>query len=213
MLNVIRYLIALICIGIIIIRIIFPQINFDLISLTLLGVAFISLIINNPEKLLSRATKIKLGSIEFELKELNQETENVEKHTSESNIKRKKLKKNNDSEFNLSEDLPTDILKLSIEIEQIIKSVFLIGIAEKHNKPLSIVQSVTILESYQLIDKETSLLIQKFWNIRNKVVHGYNTRLSKKEMLSFLDIGLRVLRILKTVYDKISEGSLEPKKL
>ncbi|MCD4670270.1 MAG: hypothetical protein K8S14_07480 [Actinomycetia bacterium] len=154
-----------------------------------------------------------MGSIEFELKELNQKTENVENHILESNIKGKESQKIKEPEFNLSEDFSTDILKLSIKIEQIIKSIFLIGIAEKHNKPLSIVQSVTILESYQVIDKDTFILIKKFWNIRNKVVHGYNTRLTKQEMLSFLDIGLRVLKILETVYDKISEGSLEPKKL
>ncbi|MCG8808957.1 hypothetical protein G1K57_12110 [Tenacibaculum finnmarkense] len=66
-----RYIISIICLTVIILRLIFPKLNFDLISLSLLAIATLAIIINKPEKILEKTKKIKLGSFELELKELN----------------------------------------------------------------------------------------------------------------------------------------------
>ena len=205
-----RYIIIIVCIGIIVIRFIYPKLSFDIISLILLGIALVALIIPELEKLFQRAKKIKLGSFELELIELNQETEKVEENIKEPNIKYPGSTEVYGLGFKITEDFSSDILKLSIEIEKITRSIFSIGIGEVQKRPLSVVQSISILESEGLIEKETSLLIRNFWNIRNKVVHGHDVELNRKEMLAFIDIGLRILRILKTVYLRISDGILNP---
>ena len=102
------------------------------------------------------------------------------------------------------------ILKLSIEIEKITRSVFMISVRDELKRPLLILESISILESKGLIEKETSSLVRKFWKIRNKIVHGHEITLVSKDMLAFMDIGLRILRILKTVYVRISDGTLDP---
>jgi len=211
MTKFIKYIVVLICIGIIIFRFIYPKLNFDLISLVLLGFALFALLVPEPEKLFQRAKKIKLGNFELELNELNQETEKIEEKISEPNINYPGPEETYGLEFKITEDFPTEILKLSIEIEKITRGVFSIGVRKEQKRPLSVLQSISILESKGLIEKETSLLIRKFWNIRNKVVHGHDIELGRKDMLAFMDIGLRILRILKTIYVRISDGTLDPK--
>ena len=95
-------------------------------------------------------------------------------------------------------------------MEQLIKSVFIIGIKDQTRKPLSIQKSISILEDEGLITFDTSFLLRKFWNIRNEIVHN-DIKLSQGEMLRFIDIGLRIIRILKTIYEDISSGRIEPK--
>lgn len=206
-----KYIVVLICIGIIIIRFIYPKLNFDLISLILLGFALSALLISEPNKLFQRAKKIKIGNFELELFELNKATEKIEEEITEPNINYPGPEETYGFEFKITEDFPTELLKLSIEIEKITQGVFSIGIRDEQKRPLSILQSISILESKGLIEEETSLLIRKFWKIRNKVVHGYDVELGRKDMLAFMDIGLRILRILKTIYVRISDGTLDPK--
>ncbi|WP_321515969.1 hypothetical protein [Marinifilum fragile] len=212
MTNFNKFLVILISFAIIVIRLIYPEIHFDNTSLVLVGVIFILLIFPNPDKLFQRAKKFKLGNFEVELNELNNTIEKIETNISESNKVLFRVAKEEGSQFfKVANDTPTEILKLSVDIEQMIKSVFSVGIRDEKKKPVSLLQSLSIIESKGLITFETSKLIRKFWDIRNQIVHHHDKELHDFELVRFLDIGRRIVRILEIVYESVSDGSINPK--
>ncbi|WP_298419421.1 hypothetical protein [uncultured Kordia sp.] len=207
-----RYIIAIICLVVIVLRLIFPELNFDLISLSLLAIATLAILINKPEKIFEKTKKIKLGSFEWELQELNKETERIEEKTTvEKNeplglggptVTREKI------EFELTTDFSTDILKLSIEIEKTLREIYESHFQTNEKRPLAVVRLIELLKSENVIDKETSSLLRKFWNLRNKAIHDHNFRIDKKDFMSFTDIGIRILKILKTIKNNNQDGKL-----
>lgn len=55
-----KYIVAFVCVIIVIMRLIYPKINFDLISLTLVGIATFAILIQSPEKFFKNAKKNKI---------------------------------------------------------------------------------------------------------------------------------------------------------
>lgn len=207
-----RYVIAIICIVVIILRVIYPHLKFDLISLSLLAIATLAILINKPEKIFEKTKKIKLGSFEWELHELNKNTTRIEEKTTLEKDEPVGLSgpsmNRGKTEFEILTDLSTDILKLSIEIEKTLKELYIIHFNSNEQMPLANVNLVEKLESVQVIDQETSNLLIKFWSLRNKVIHDPNIHIDKKEFISFTDIGIRILRILKAIKNNKLDGKL-----
>ncbi|MCG8806539.1 hypothetical protein G1K75_12860 [Tenacibaculum finnmarkense] len=204
-----RYIISIICLTVIILRLIFPKLNFDLISLSLLAIATLAIIINKPEKILEKTKKIKLGSFELELKELNKKTEQIEEITTVEKeepiglsgpiISREK------TDFEISTDFLTDILKLSIEIEKTLREIYESHFQTSKKSPLSVIKLIEKLKSEEVINQETSNLLRKFWNLRNQAIHDHNFQIDRKDFMSFTDIGIRILKILKTMKNNKSD--------
>lgn len=161
-----RYIIAIICLAVIVLRLIFPELNFDLISLSLLAIATLVILINKPEKIFEKTKKIKLGSFEWELQELNKETERIEEKTTVEKDEPIGLSgpviSQRKTVFEITTDFSTDILKLSIEIEKTLREIYKIHFHTNEKRPLAVVKLIEKLKTEQVIDQEISNLLGKF---------------------------------------------------
>ena len=208
-----KYIVALICIIIVIARLIYPEINFDLISLTLVGIATFAILIQNPEKFFKNTKKIKLGSFEYELQELNKETEKVEESIETEKNAPVGLNgpqiENVTENYEMSNDFTVDILKISINIEKTLREIYENHFESENDKPFSLNRLIEKLKEEKVIDIETTLMLKKFWSLRNNVVHNQNYTLSKKDFMSFTDIGLRIMKILNNKKNENLDGRME----
>jgi len=192
-----RYIIAVICLTIVVLRLIYPKLNFDLISLTLIAITSFAILVTKPKELFDQTKKIKLGSFEWELKDLEKEVEKVEKVLSPK-------QKRGLAGPAIKIDYPTEILKLSIEVEKKLRQVF-----EKHTGNVNVLPVRTIVKEMvtkNIIDREAQDILLRFFSIRNTAVHNHNITINKFEFLSFQDIGMRILKILENIENKNSEG-------
>ncbi|WP_299244150.1 hypothetical protein [uncultured Aquimarina sp.] len=207
-----KYIIAIICLAVIVLRLIFPKLNFDLISLALLTIGTLAILINKPEKLFEKTKKIKFGSFEWELQELNKKTERIEEKTTIEKDEPVGLSGaaviSEKGEFEISTDFSINILKLSIGIEKTLREIYEIHFQTNEKRPLSIIKLIGKLKLEQIIDEETSDLLRKFWNLRNKAIHDHSFKIDRKDFTSFADIGIRILKILKTIKNNKLDGKL-----
>ena len=175
-----KYIIATICLSIVVLRIIFPKLNFDLISLSLVGIATLTILIKEPENIFKNTKKVKFGSFELELQELNEEAKIVEK-----NIASKKpvglsgpvIRNSDESKY---DNYRNEIIKQA-------KSNFMV---------------IEKLREEDKIDYETAETLRKFFNIRNQAVHDRKHTIGQNELLSFTEIGERMIKILNLVKTK-----------
>ena len=205
----IRPIIIAVCLSLIILRIIFPNLHFDIISMILLGIAVLAILIPDLDKVLSKTKKVKFGGVELELHDLIKNTERVENELGEEKIDTSgisKLPKNSDLSIELQSDLPTTILRLSIEIEKSLRDIYDIAFQTPQQRPFAISKRIDALRQEKIIDEDTAGLLRQFWKTRNIVVHGHNSiSITEQDMLAFSDIGIRLLKILKTILNNLKE--------
>ncbi|CAM1350170.1 conserved hypothetical protein [Tenacibaculum ascidiaceicola] len=180
---------------------VFPKLTFDLISLSLLAIGTFAILINEPEKLLKRTKKIKLGSFELELEELNKEIKKVEESLFVKADKAIGLGspsiRNNEETYQITDDYSMDLIRLSVEIEKTLRIIFEEHFKLSETRPLSIMIMVEKLREGNVIDYDTAKSLQKFWKLRNELIHNHKFEIKKKDFIAFNDIGIRVLKILK----------------
>lgn len=56
---------------------------------------------------------------------------------------------------------------------------------------------------------QTAIMLKTFWELRNNIMHDQKFVVSKKEFISFTDIGLRIMKILNNKKNEILEGKME----
>lgn len=208
-----RYVVAALCLLVIIVRALFPEIVFDAISLALLAIGFVALFIPVPASMLTRTKRLKFGSFEIELEELNAATEKLEekivaKETKSASISG--FKQSSEYYYNPATATRMEIVKLSVEIEGAIRDIHQQAVKSQDKRPIAFNKTSDELLHKGVIDNETHDLIQKFWKIRSLAIHAHDFALNKQELVSFIDIGVRVLKILKTVENNLgnNQGSL-----
>lgn len=107
---------------------VFPNLTFDLLSVSLLAIGTLAILIKNPEKLFQKAKKIKIGSFELELQELNEETKNVEENLSVETDGLIGLGgtviNDNEELFQITDDYSINLIKVSIEMEKYLRIIF-----------------------------------------------------------------------------------------
>lgn len=192
-----KYIVIIICLSIVVFRILFPKLNFDIISLSLITIATLALLIKEPENILNNTKKIKLGSFELELQELNKEAKELQ----EKIIAKKTrglsgpIPRNfNDSENNYI----TEILKVADNVEKELREVYQKLLNPNPTESISVLMVIERLREEDLIDYETSETIRKFFNTRNQVVHNkYN--IGKKELATFTEVSQEMLTILRLI--------------
>ena len=158
-----------------------------------------------------RAKKIKVGSVEVELEELNKKTEVVEKTITEQGIKFVGIsghKHPYEFDYKITNDLPTEILKISIDIEKTLGTIYEMALKTREKRPLAVSVLIETLCEKGVIDLELKNLLRQFWVFRNDIVHSVGYTVTEKEFLAFADIGIRVLKILKTLQNNISDGTV-----
>lgn len=187
----------------------FPELTFDLISVSLLAIGTLALLIKNPKKLFDKAKKIKLGSFELELQELNEETEKVEENLEVETDGPVGLGApaidDNEELYQISDDYSTDLIRLSVEIEKTLRIIFERHFKSTEKRPLSVGRMIEKLGTENVIDYDTNKLLRKFWNLRNELIHNHKFEIQKMEFIAFNDIGIRILKILKVLKKGLSD--------
>lgn len=192
------------CVFLIVIRMFFPALVFDQISLWLLIVAAVLVLVPNIADLVDRVRKIKKGDLEVEfdrkLDELKQQTEEAEDRIEASP---------NLDFVGIPEDVKGRILNalveprgalisLAVEIESRLKDL-----AEKHkitNRGYFVPRkAIQELASRSLISPAVEPIFNDFWAIRNNAVHARGFVPDQSRLFELADLGLRVLRFLYLV--------------
>jgi hypothetical protein len=158
-----------------------------------------------------RAKKIKVGNVEVELEELNKKTEGVERTITEQELKFAGLSGNKDPyefDYTITNDLPTEILKISIDIEKTLRAIYEMALKTREKRPLAVSVLIETLREKGLIDLELTKLLRQFWIFRNNIVHSVSYTVTEKEFLAFADIGIRVLKILIIIQNNNSDGKV-----
>jgi uncharacterized protein YutE (UPF0331/DUF86 family) len=90
-------------------------------------------------------------------------------------------------------------LKISIEIERLLREIHDSVKVEDSIRPLSVNVLIEKLREKGILDLEITDLVKRFWLFRNKIVHSVSFNVTDSELLSFTDIGLRIIKILKSI--------------
>lgn len=188
-----RYIIFLIGLSIITIRMIYPNIVFDLNSLLVFSIISFVIILPNLGDLFKRIKKVKAGGIELELLEnLEKETQTIENKSIDYSI-------DNFTEIELANkinDPRGTLIFLSIEIEKTLR--YFTYRDEHQNVPMSVLKLISNLVDDNILTKDLANIFRQFWEIRNKIIHGHDSNIDDNELYKVIDIGLRVLKILKS---------------
>lgn len=197
-----KYIIALICLSIVIARLIYPALNFDLISLALIAIATFALLLTNPEGLLDKAKRIKLGGFELELQELNKEAKKIEEkivHRKQAGLSGPVVEKSDEKEYSI------EIIRLSSSIEKKLREIFESKFTVTSERPFSILELIEQLRVANYIDSQTFYLIKSFWEMRNKVMHNHKYFINEKDFQTFSDIGERIIKILDVIQSNLDK--------
>ena len=197
-----KYIIATICLSIVVLRIIFPKLNFDLISLSLVGIETLTILIKEPENIFKNTKKVKFGSFELELQELNEEAKIVEK-----NIASKKpvglsgpvIRNSDESKY---DNYRNEIIKQANIVENELREIYTSFLKPALTESISNFMVIEKLREEDKIDYETAETLRKFFNIRNQAVHDRKHTIGQNELLSFTEIGERMIKILNLVKTK-----------
>lgn len=180
------------------------------ITILILVALFYRKISNLLGHITGRAKRFKFGNIEVELEELYKQTEKVEKDISDIGLKFKGSKGEKeplDFDYVITSDLPTEILKISIEIERTLRNIYDLTDSDKSQKPLVVSVLIETLRENKIIDLEQTKMLRQFWIFRNNIVHAVKYTVTEIEFLSFMDIGLKVLKILRTIQNNLPNRS------
>ncbi len=206
-----NFVIFIIAILLIIVRIIFPEIKFDNISLYLFIVAVVSVLIPNIGETIERVKKLKKGDFEIEFSEqlanLNRETEKVEEQIANQidkkvNIVDDKLDKKIEKIIENMNNSRGALITLSVEIEASIRNL-----GEKYQLPRSMtmntVRTISELSKRNYISEEVFFLFKDFWAIRNRAAHDVEFDLHEFQQYNIIDIGIRILKLLSISNENI----------
>lgn len=149
----------------------------------------------------NRVRKIKFGNIELELEKLNTLAEITEEKIDKENLNllsENKVKVEYNYDSKQIKDLPTEILKISIEMERLLRTLYENNEPTKR-APLPVSILIENLRVNKIIDFELTKLLREFWIFRNGIVHAVSYSLTEKELLAIVDIGFRILKILNSL--------------
>jgi len=206
-----KAIIIIICIGIVVVRIIYPDLNFDWISFSLILIAALLIFSSDLKEYTERVKKLKVGDLEIELEErikelaiktdetLEEKSETIKKPPSISGPPwMKDSKEQLRDKISEMIDIPEAALVLiAIEIEKELRAIFEKADFGDMKIPMSPIRQINLLNEKGIIDVETKDIFQQFWQIRNKVVHGHSLQLSEKQRIEIIEIGLKVLKLLE----------------
>ena len=195
------YVVAAVASGLVVARMIWPDIQFDATSLALFGIAALALLLPNLPPL----KKLKLGSFEaefekairaFEQKVLATETESqpAPARVVESGADKATWEKFFDDYFSIVNSGASNfekILSAAILIEKMVAAAAIDVHASRRRSPA---QQVSALAEHGLITQDEEAAFREFWNLRSKVVHGELGQPTDAQTARVLDLAWRLVR-------------------
>ncbi|MEX2121596.1 MAG: hypothetical protein WD847_18560 [Pirellulales bacterium] len=205
-----RLLIAAICLGLVIARIIFPTIPVDWITLVLIAIAAFALIGPNTDdiRLLARRAlpyikKAKVAGIEVELsEEIRKLAIDVDKVQIELAEEKQLILASGypAGETEVLQELKVApraaLLLLGAKIEQQIMLQLAKHRLRKQGEYVPMHRAIEICVENGVFPKEILKPFKEFWNIRNQVAHGMASGVEESLVISLVSLGLEVLKLV-----------------
>ena len=196
-----RFGLALLCLIIIGLRIVFPSFDFDTISLALLVVAAVLVLYSKPETLINHLKSVKVPGLEVELHDASNKINSLKKETEFSYGAKGRLEGVSKDEFLLNKNTSVykDIFVVSNELISVLQELFLIKFGKQKKVPMDFSRLVDDLSKEEVISSELSDVLHKVWDIREKTIYHHLSILDESHFLTTLDILNDSLAILVNV--------------
>jgi len=206
-----RWVVTVICMGIIVVRAVWPELRFDNISVILLVLAAVSALLPELYKHIGKIKKVKIGDVEVELEEklkkLAGETEAAESAVQDRKGQLVMETTQEDFVIQRLEQAGTDpraaLLLIAIEIERTVRDLAEASDIPHPRRTHPVSRLLAMLADRQVVDERLVGLFRDFWSVRNAVVHGHHFELSEGKLYELIELGMRLLRLLQV-------GSVRP---
>jgi hypothetical protein len=202
-----RWLIIIICLGLLIVRLLWPHIQFDAVTLWLVVIAAFFLIIPEPRVYFPYIKRVKLWEAEIELKEevkeLGREVDKVQESVANNpgvEVSKSLSPDVDEVVRESSKDPRAALLLLSAKIESQVKKR-LKGANINFRYPLGKAMEVGV--GAGLFPQEILPVFHGFWAMRNRVAHSEAFDVEDSTILALVSIGTELLKILST--ERITE--------
>lgn len=200
-----KYLVAGICIAIVLMRNVFPAMVFDDASLILVIIALVVLILPDTEQMFERLRRIKKGDIELEFEssiaKLNADLTEAEESADSAVPRAPSAEAISSAASRIIDQASRDprgaVLILAIEIEQAVRALVEESDITLPRRPLSFHRMLELLVSEEKVSRDVLDLVKRFWRVRSNVVHGVRFELTEGQLYEVLEIGIRILKLLK----------------
>ncbi len=158
-----------------------------------------------------------------ELKELSNRTEKIENDIEVSAEKEKGLRGIDSSNENEmidhfekyigTTDFKPDfsrpksaLIEIAIELEKTLREISNETLKQNNKYPVAAKRIISELSDKEYIQMDLQISFEKFWNLRNRVVHGLDAEFKDNQIISLVDSGINILNILKFIENNIKKG-------
>ncbi len=202
-----RWLIIIVCLGLLTARLLWPHIQFDAITLWLVVIAAFFLIIPEPRVFFPYIKRVKLWEAEIELKEevkeLGREVDKVQESVA------------NEPGVEVSKSLSPDVEEVLRESSKDPRAALLLLSAKIENQVKKRLQEANLNFRYPLgkalevgvsaglFPQEILQVFQGFWAMRNRVAHTEAFDVEDSTILALVSIGTELLKVIST--ERITE--------
>jgi hypothetical protein len=200
-----RWLIIITCLGLVTVRLIWPQIQFDAVTIWLIVIAAFFLIIPEPRVFFPYIKRVKLWEAEIELKEEIKELGREVDKAQESVDKNPELEvaENLTPEVEevlrqASKDPRAAFLLLSAKIDHFVRKRLEEAGLNQGNRVVSAPRAIKMGVEAGLFPKEVESSFNDFWAVRNKVAHDAAFDVDDKTILALISLGTVILTLLST---------------
>lgn len=197
-----RIVVPGLCLLLIFLRAVFPELRFDEVSLWLFGIGTVVLAIPDLGDLISRLKRLKRGDLELEFNakvgQLEAQTGAVEEQVEVPTVAMAADQLQPDSALAVISGAGGNprlaLIELSLQIESALRD--LAREAELSERPLSPTRTLRSLVEQRLVDPRVEALFRDFWAVRNSAVHSLDFMVDDRALVAILDVGVRILRLL-----------------
>jgi len=210
-----RYLVAVVCFAIVVLRIAFPKMNVDWVAVFLLAIAALAIAVPRYQQLIPHLIQVlpyikkaKVAGIEVELTdEIKKLSQNVDQAEEAVAAKGGILVGNEfaKGQAEVLEELKTDpkaaFLLLAAKVEQQVMSRLEQRHLRRPGEFIPIRRAVQLGVEHGVFPQQILGMVNDFWAIRNKVAHGMAFDVDTSVILSLNSVGLEILKLLSAQGD------------
>lgn len=209
-----RWFLVLLCIALLILKLILPNIQIDTNSIWLIVIVSVLFVLPELRSLTPYIKKIKIGDTEIELKE---KIENLEKEVEKAQASVEETPSNSDS-LEIAEQVSVETMQILQEASRNPQAALLLLSARIEEqlrrrikesgidtpKIYSIIRLVEVGVQNKVFPYEFLLAFKDFSAVRNRVAHGQAFDVDDSTVLSVISLGTDLLKIASTVTPRTS---------
>jgi len=186
-------LIALVCLGFAVLRIVFPDAQVDAVSVWLLAIAAAMFVLPEVQSVLPYIKRLRVGDTEIELVERLQR----EVARATESVAEKKLAADDSADELLREagrSPEAALLLLSSKLEQKVRQRLMEAGMGEAQTLMSLPKLIELGVNRGLFSRSLDSAIQDFWQTRNAIAHGRAFNVPDSTLYSLISLGTQLLR-------------------